>query len=95
MQHPFESDVHIPFMARGPGIKPGTRMSQIASNIDIGPTFLDIAGVPPNPEHDGKSLLPFLTTDENSPEREAAAEGWRTSQFIGFVSLLQWLWWVC
>jgi N-acetylglucosamine-6-sulfatase len=26
-QHPYESDVHIPFFARGPGIAPGTRMT--------------------------------------------------------------------
>ena len=59
-QHPYESDVHIPFFARGPGIAAGTRLSALISNIDIGPTFLEIAGLPPNPEHDGKSLLSML-----------------------------------
>ena len=43
-------------MARGPGIKPGTRLTSIAANIDIAPTFLDIIGLSPNPQHDGKSM---------------------------------------
>jgi hypothetical protein len=60
-QHPYETDVHIPFFARGPGIAPGTRVSALGSNVDIGPTFLDIAGLPANPLHDGASLLPLLT----------------------------------
>ena len=39
-QHPYETDIHIPFFARGPGIQPGSRLSALGSNIDIGPTFL-------------------------------------------------------
>ena len=62
--------MHIPFLARGPGIKPGTRIDALGSNIDIAPTFIDIAGLPPNPEHDGKSLMPLLLTDQGTPGRQ-------------------------
>jgi arylsulfatase A-like enzyme len=82
LQHPFESDVHIPLLARGPGIAAGTRVTSLVSNIDIAPTFIDIAGLPANPEQDGSSLLPLLTTAENSPERIAAEATWRTSLMI-------------
>ena len=86
-QHPFESDIHIPFLARGPGIAPGTRINSLGSNIDIAPTFIDIAGLPPNPEHDGKSLLPLLHTVQGTPERQAVEEGWRTSLLIEYISV--------
>lgn len=78
-QHPYESDVHIPFFARGPGIAPGTMLTALGSNIDIAPTFIDIAGLPPNPEHDGKSLLPMLQAKTGSPERLDIDAAWRTS----------------
>lgn len=78
-QHPYETDVHIPFFARGPGIAPGTRLTSLGSNIDIAPTFIAIAGLPPNPEHDGKSLLPLLHAHKD-PQ-------WRTSQLIEYISV--------
>lgn len=43
-QHPYESDVHTPFFAKGPGIRPGTMVPELLANIDITPTFLEIAG---------------------------------------------------
>lgn len=86
-QHPYETDVHIPFFARGPGIIPGTRLTALGANIDIAPTFLEIAGVPPQDDHDGKSLLSQLLSQNGSPERAAAEDGWRTSLFIEYLSV--------
>ena len=43
---------------------PGTRLTALGANIDITPTFIDIAGLPPHPEHDGKSLMPLLLSTE-------------------------------
>eukprot|EP01079_Euglenida_sp_SAG-EU17-18_P007187 gene7187-1285_t len=85
-QHPYETDVHIPFFARGPGIAPGTQLSALVSNIDIGPTMLDIAGLAPNPEHDGKSLLPMLRSRQDSDERAGLEASWRTTQIIEYIS---------
>jgi len=86
-QHPFESDVHIPFLMRGPGITPGTRMTALAANIDVAPTLIDIAGLPPNPEHDGKSMLPMLTTTQGTKQRLQHEAGWRKSQIIEYLSV--------
>eukprot|EP00041_Stephanoeca_diplocostata_P016366 m.321999 g.321999 ORF g.321999 m.321999 type:complete len:588 (-) comp20343_c0_seq1:248-2011(-) len=86
-QHPYETDVHIPFFARGPGIKPGTRLTALGSNIDIAPTFIDIAGLPPNPEHDGRSVLPMLHSTQQSSERLAIEATWRTELFIAYLSV--------
>ena len=86
-QHPYESDIHIPFFARGPGIAPGTVLSALGSNIDIGPTLLDIAGLPANPAHDGVSLLPQLRTRQGTAERAALEGAWRTSLLVEYVSV--------
>ncbi len=86
-QHPYETDIHIPFFARGPGIAPGTTLSALGSNIDIGPTLLDVAGLPPNPAHDGASLLPMLRSAQGSAARAALEAGWRTSLIIEYLSV--------
>jgi N-acetylglucosamine-6-sulfatase len=89
-QHPYESDVHIPFFARGPGIMPGTRLTELGANIDITPTFIDIAGLPPHPEHDGKSLMPLLLSSSDIDGAVAppqAKEAWRESLIIEYLSV--------
>jgi N-acetylglucosamine-6-sulfatase len=68
-EHPYESDVHIPLLVRGPGIAAGTRMTALAANIDIAPTFLEIVGLPPNEEHDGSSMLSLLRTTAGTEVR--------------------------
>lgn len=57
---PFEFDIKVPFLARGPGIRSGSQISKIALNVDLAPTFLDIAGLEVPPHMDGRSLLPVL-----------------------------------
>lgn len=40
------------------------RINKIALNVDLAPTFLDIAGIKPPPHMDGRSLLPLLKSDQ-------------------------------
>jgi N-acetylglucosamine-6-sulfatase len=56
----YEPSTHLPFLMRGPGITPGTSTGELAGNIDIAPTVLELAGVTPDKSVDGTSLVPFL-----------------------------------
>ncbi len=56
----YEPATHLPLLIRGPGIKPGTATGELAANIDIAPTILELAGASPDKSVDGRSLVPFM-----------------------------------
>uniref|UniRef100_UPI00398EEB05 N-acetylglucosamine-6-sulfatase isoform X2 n=1 Tax=Pristiophorus japonicus TaxID=55135 RepID=UPI00398EEB05 len=57
----YEFDIKVPLLVRGPGIKPNISSKMLVANIDLAPTFLDIAGYDLNKTRvDGMSLLPLL-----------------------------------
>jgi len=60
----YEPATHLPLLIRGPGIKPGTATGELAGNIDITPTILELAGVTPDKSIDGTSLVPFFRDPE-------------------------------
>lgn len=41
---PYETDVRPPFYVVGPGIAPGSNLSGLVSLMDVGATFLELAG---------------------------------------------------
>ncbi len=55
----YEPSTHLPFLMRGPGIKPGTRSGELVANVDIAPTVLELAGVKPDASVDGRSMYPY------------------------------------
>jgi N-acetylglucosamine-6-sulfatase len=61
---PYEEASEVPLLVRGPGITPGTRISDLAVNTDLYETFSDIAGA--GEDRDGRSLLPLLHGDAPS-----------------------------
>ncbi|XP_055851982.1 extracellular sulfatase SULF-1 homolog isoform X2 [Episyrphus balteatus] len=63
---PFEFDVRVPFLIRGPGIQPSIVVDEVVLNIDLAPTFLDMGGVPTPPHMDGRSILPLLLSRHRS-----------------------------
>ena len=56
----YDWDTRIHLLARGPGIQAGSTWAQPATQVDLAPTFLGLAGLPKPPLMDGKSLAPLL-----------------------------------
>jgi N-acetylglucosamine-6-sulfatase len=59
-QTAFDTDVHVPLVVSGPGVPAGATAPQMASNIDLGPTFVSLTGTPVPSTADGVSLTPVL-----------------------------------
>ena len=57
---PYETDIHVPLIVRGPGVPAGAVRDQLAGNVDLAETFADLAGVPPLSFSDGRSLKGLL-----------------------------------
>src|SRR5262249_54560166 len=60
-QTPFEEDIHVPLTVRGPGVAKDKTVSSFAREIDLAPTFADLAHARPASFVDGVSLVPELT----------------------------------
>ena len=56
----FDSDIRVPLIVAGPGVPKDRVVSRIAENIDLNPTFAQLAGTKPSPTADGRSLVGLL-----------------------------------
>jgi arylsulfatase A-like enzyme len=66
----YEPGLRVPLLARGPGIKPGVTPEQFVANIDLAPTFLDLAGLPVPESMQGQSLAPLLRGESPADWRQ-------------------------
>jgi N-acetylglucosamine-6-sulfatase len=60
---PYEEDIRVPLIVRGPGVPEGETLHHMVLNNDLAPTFADLAGAEPPSFVDGRSLKPLLTDD--------------------------------
>jgi arylsulfatase A-like enzyme/Flp pilus assembly protein TadD len=57
----YETTLGVPFIARGPGITPATRLGIVVRTVDVLPTVLDLMGLAgQTPAVSGRSLAPAL-----------------------------------
>jgi len=79
IREPYEDCVKLPLLVRAPWLisDAGSVREQIALNIDIAPTLLDLAGAAPLPEADGESLVPILRDARAKGRRAFELEYWR------------------
>ena len=56
----WEGGVRVPLIVNWPGQPKGLTVDEPVTSVDLFPTILDIAGVEPGKEVDGKTLAPFL-----------------------------------
>jgi N-acetylglucosamine-6-sulfatase len=61
---PYTEDVESPLIVWGPQIAPNTKDNRLVSNIDVAPTFAEIANTSPTSSVDGRSILPLLRGQE-------------------------------
>ena len=57
---PYEEDIHVPLLVRGPGVAAGSTTHKMALNTDYLPTFTALAGTQTPSYVDGRSLRPVL-----------------------------------
>jgi len=72
----YEPGLRMPLLVRGPGIKAGGVAEQMVLNIDLAPTFLDLAGQAIPDSMQGVSLAPLL--------RGESPAGWRQSLYYRY-----------
>jgi arylsulfatase A-like enzyme len=80
---PYEEAMRIPLLVRWPGvIQAGQKRDEIALNVDIAPTILDIAGAPVPRDMEGRSFARMLHGQQIG--------GWRQSYFYEYFASGGW-----
>jgi N-acetylglucosamine-6-sulfatase len=73
-QTAFDTDIHVPLIAAGPGLAAGRTAAAPAENVDPRPTFDTLAGVTPAADIDGHTLAPLMAG--------TVPDSWRTASLI-------------
>jgi N-acetylglucosamine-6-sulfatase len=73
-QTAFDTDIRVPLIVTGPGVPPGSKITQLAQNIDLAPTFDELAGATPPTTVDGRSLVDQLHGEQ--------PPGWRNAVLV-------------
>ncbi len=71
----YEASVRVPLIIAGPGVRQGATVEDLVSLVDLYPTLLDLAGLPPRDGLDGHSLWPELSG------RPGTRPGWVFSEY--------------
>lgn len=79
----YKQSFRTPLLMRyPPKIKPGTLVDGMAMNLDFGPTFLDLAGIPKPDYMQGTSLVPLFSGE--------APANWRKAVYYHFYEYPGW-----
>lgn len=69
-QTAFDTDIKVPLVVTGPGVRAGSTHDGLAQNTDLCPTFEQLGGAPVPASVDGQSLVPALK-GAGTPKRDA------------------------
>lgn len=78
---PYEADIRVPLIVRGPGVAAGKTVDALAGNVDLAPTFAEWGGAATPDFVDGRSLAPWL--------RGESPPAWRTAYLIAHYNATQ------
>jgi len=67
----YEPGLRVPLLVRGPGVVSGSTPASFVANIDLAPTFLDLAGLPVPESMQGRSLVPLLQGESPDDWRDS------------------------
>jgi arylsulfatase A-like enzyme len=73
-QTAWDHDVRVPLVVVGPGVPAGASERELAANVDLRPTFQELAGARVASTVEGRSLVPFL--------RGTPPPSWRTMTLV-------------
>jgi arylsulfatase A-like enzyme len=89
--NPYEEAIRSPMLVRYPRLAPLQRTDdRFALNIDLAPTFAELAGVGVPIAHDGESLVHVLDDTATSWRSDFLAEAWPNSHPWALVHEAQW-----
>jgi arylsulfatase A-like enzyme len=74
-QSPYEEDIGLPLVVRGPGVPVSARVTALAGNVDLAPTLAELAGTRLDFDADGRSLRPWL-------DGSGGPAGWRRTLLL-------------
>jgi len=75
----YEESIRVPLFISAPSIAKQT-VTGLVTNNDIAPTIADIAGIEPQIEVDGSSLLPIMKNSSKILRERFLIEGWISSK---------------
>jgi len=67
----WDRGTRVPLLFGGPGVSPGQRCGRPVELLDIYPTLVELAGLPPRDDLEGTSLVPHLQ-DASAPRERPA-----------------------
>ncbi|MGW7487211.1 sulfatase family protein [Streptomyces sp. NPDC054786] len=68
----YDSDIQVPMMVTGPGVPANRKVSALAQNTDMNPTFQELAGLKPSSTSvDGRSLAGLMQGKSESDWRKS------------------------
>jgi arylsulfatase A-like enzyme len=85
----YDESLRIPMIVRCPTLFPkGKARDEMVLNIDLAPTFLELAGVAVPREMQGKSWVPLLTGKQTDWRQSFLAEYFYERNFVGTPTLV-------
>jgi len=87
----YDEVTHVPLVLRFPRrVRAGTTLRAQTRSIDVGPTLLELAGLPAPSDVLGASLLPLVNGPPDAPGRPAVSELYTRKLDLRSVRTLRW-----
>jgi arylsulfatase A-like enzyme len=79
----YDECIRVPFIVYAPGQSTARSDSHLVANIDLAPTFIELAGAAPVEGMNGISLVPLFTDNISEWREGVLIEHWPTEEGVG------------